>query len=46
MSAGLNTSPTFIRALGEMVLETLGHEQREVQVMQADDFTVGLTAVQ
>lgn len=46
MSAGLNTSPTFIRALGEMVLETVGYEQSSLRVLSgADNFTVGLTAV-
>ena len=46
MSAGLNTSPTFIRALGEMVLETAGYEQSSLRVLSgADNFTVGLTAV-
>jgi len=36
MSAGLNDSPKFIRALGQIVMETLGVAPRRVQDLQAE----------
>jgi ferrochelatase len=47
MTAGLNTSPTFIRALGEMVLKAIGREDLNLAVVPEDeDFKERLIAVQ
>ena len=39
MTAGLNTSPTFIRALGEMVLEVLGAKEPATENVAEADFS-------